>query len=133
MSGAGFATKEVLQDTVGLGELARQAGVAPSAVRFYEQHGLVTAYRTTGNQRRFRPEAACRIMIARVAQQVGLTVREIVEILEDLPADAGQDDWEGIGQRLIDEARARIRRLERVIDAMAASERYCEADPRIDP
>ncbi|HWM75347.1 MAG TPA: MerR family DNA-binding transcriptional regulator, partial [Nocardioides sp.] len=94
-------TKDLMEATLSMGEIARLSDVAPSAVRFYERHGLIAAYRTAGNQRRFLPAAACRIRIARVAQRVGLTVREIAEILDDLPDDAGPDEWSGIGERLI--------------------------------
>jgi MerR family redox-sensitive transcriptional activator SoxR len=52
-----------------VGELARASGVAPSAVRFYEKHGLVTSERTSGNQRRFYEVEACLIKIIRVAQR----------------------------------------------------------------
>jgi MerR family redox-sensitive transcriptional activator SoxR len=48
--------------SLSVGEVAELAGVAPSAVRFYEKHGLVTAVRTSGNARRFGEEASCRIL-----------------------------------------------------------------------
>jgi MerR family redox-sensitive transcriptional activator SoxR len=131
VSAARFATKEVLAQTLSVGELSRRADVAPSAVRFYERHGLVTAYRTAGNQRRFRPDAVCRIKVARVAQQVGMTVREIVEAFEALPADCGPEDWQRIGARLADEGKARIRRLEQVVADITTNEVLCEIDPRI--
>ena len=125
-------TKDLLEATLSMGEIARLSDVAPSAVRFYERHGLVSAYRTTGNQRRFLPEDVCRIKIARVAQRVGLTVREIVEVLDELPDDAGPDEWGGIGERLIEEGRARIRRLERAVTDIASSEMLCGVDPRLE-
>jgi len=133
MTGIGLATKDVLGQTLSVGELARLAGVAPSAVRFYERHGLVMAYRTSGNQRRFRRDAACRIRVARVAQQVGMTVREIAEAFETLPDDWGPDDWKRLGDRLVAEGEARIRRLQRVVAEIGTSEVLCEVDPRIGP
>jgi DNA-binding transcriptional MerR regulator len=60
-------------------EVARESGVAASAVRYYEEHGLIKAERTSGNQRRFSTTAPCQIKIALVAQRVGLTLREIAE------------------------------------------------------
>jgi MerR family redox-sensitive transcriptional activator SoxR len=132
MSVSGPVTKELLQATLSMGELARLAEVAPSAVRFYERHGLVTAYRTSGNQRRFAPEAVCRIKIARVAQRVGMTVREIAEVLDELPEDSGAEEWGQLGQRLIEEGMARIRRLERAVTDIASSEMLCGVEPRIE-
>jgi MerR family redox-sensitive transcriptional activator SoxR len=101
-------------------------------VRFYERHGLVTAYRTSGNQRRFAPEAVCRIKMARVAQRVGLTVREIAEVLDELPEDSVAEDWARVGERLVEEGRARIRRLERAVTDIASSELLCDIEPRIE-
>ena len=132
MTASGRVTKELIDTTLGVGEIAQLAGVAPSAVRFYERHGLVTAYRTSGNQRRFLPEAVCRIRIARVAQRVGLTVREIAEVLDGLPEESGAEEWAWVGERLVEEGRARIRRLERAVSDIASGEELCRVEPRID-
>ena len=133
MNSSGVFTKELLDVTVSVGEIARLAEVAPSAVRFYERQGLVTAYRTSGNQRRFLPEAVCRIRIARVAQRVGLTVREIADVLDDLPRNSGETEWHRVGELLAAEGRARIRRLERAVDDIASGEELCRLEPRIEP
>ena len=133
MSAAGPVTRELIEATLSMGEIARLAGVAPSAVRFYERHGLVGAYRTSGNQRRFLPESVCRIKVARVAQRVGLTVREIAEVLEALPENSGPEEWAWVGERLIEEGRARIRRLQQAVADIASGETLCAVDPRIDP
>lgn len=131
MSSGERVTKDLLRITLPMGELARLSGVAPSAIRFYERHGLVTAYRTTGNQRRFPPDAVCRIKMARVAQSVGLTVREIAAVLDELPDEIGPADWERVGRRLVDEGVARIRRLERAVTEIASGARLCDVAPRI--
>jgi len=125
-------TKDLLERTLSMGDVARLAGVAPSAVRFYERHGVVTAYRTSGNQRRFLPVAVCRIRVARVAQRVGMTVREIAEVLGTLPEDCGPDDWDRIGRRLVAEGEARIRRLERVVKEISVNEELCSINLRIE-
>ena len=44
-----------MQDALTIGELAARSGVAPSALRYYERLGLISARRTTGNQRRYDP------------------------------------------------------------------------------
>lgn len=73
-------------DELGLtvGEVARRAGMAPSAVRFYEDEGLISASRTEGNQRRFAPAELRRISVIRAAQAVGLTLGEIRSALDVL-------------------------------------------------
>ncbi|WP_249412283.1 MerR family transcriptional regulator [Micromonospora endophytica] len=70
--------------TLGVGDVAVHSGVAPSAVRFYDNHGVIRAVRTSGNQRRFDESAACRIQVAKLAQRAGLTVREIADLFADL-------------------------------------------------
>lgn len=124
-----MSTQPAMEPTLSVSEIASQAGVAASAVRFYEKHGLVAAERTSGNQRRFLPGAACRIQVARVAQRVGLSVREIAEILDDLPQDPGPDDWHDVSEALISEARRRIADLEASLAMLGSDARLCEIDP----
>ncbi|BCJ46508.1 hypothetical protein GCM10010168_61470 [Actinoplanes ianthinogenes] len=107
-------------------EVAAAAGVAPSAVRFYEQHGVIRAERTSGDQRRFDDAAACRIKVAKLAQPVGLTVREIAEILGRLPDDPACDDWGRVAETLIAEAEARTAALKAQLAAMNSGARLCE-------
>lgn len=112
-----------------VGELARASSVAPSAVRFYETHGLLSSERTPGNQRRFRDGDVCRTKIIRVAQRVGLSVAEIRAVLDELPAEPSPDDWEHLAGRLVTEAEARIRQLRRVLAEITSADRLCELPP----
>ncbi|WP_436520217.1 MerR family transcriptional regulator [Actinoplanes sp. HUAS TT8] len=109
-----------------VGEVAAEAGVAPSAVRFYEQHGVIRAERTAGDQRRFDENAACRIRVAKVAQRVGLTVREIADVFADLPDRPACEDWGRIADTLIAEAEARTAALREHLSAMSSGARLCE-------
>jgi MerR family redox-sensitive transcriptional activator SoxR len=112
-----------------VGEVADLAGVAPSAVRFYEKYGLITSVRTSGNARRFGEEASCRIRIARVAQRVGLTVREIAEIFDQMPGGAMGADWEAVERRLVERAQQRIAQLRRTLADIASGAPLCEMEP----
>ncbi|MGJ9422926.1 MerR family transcriptional regulator [Aeromicrobium sp. CF3.5] len=112
--------------TESVADIARAAGVATSAVRFYERHGLVQATRTSGDARRFEVDAACRIKVAKVAQRVGLSVREIADILAVLPSDAQPKDWNVVCQTLIGEAEERIASLRATLDALGGDARLCE-------
>ncbi len=107
-------------------DVAAASGVAPSAVRFYEKHGLVGAQRTAGDQRRFSDDAVCRIRVARVAQRVGLSVREIAELFATLPGDAQQQDWERVAGILIAEADARVAALRHSLEALGSGAKLCE-------
>ena len=117
------------QPFLSVGEVAELAGVAPSAVRFYEKHGLITAERTSSNARRFGEEASCRIRIARVAQRVGLTVREIADIFHQMPDGAMGADWEAVEQRLVQRAQQRIDQLRRTLADIASGGPLCEMEP----
>ena len=69
-----------------IGEVADRAGIAHSALRYYEAEGLVHSERTDGNQRRYHRSELRRIAFIRVAQRVGLSLEEIREALATLPA-----------------------------------------------
>ena len=60
------------------------------------------------------------------------TVREISEILQGLPNDCGPEDWERVGDLLVKEGNARIRRLERVVREITMNEVLCAVDLRIE-
>ncbi len=66
-------------------EVAAATGVAISTLHFYEQQGLIAAQRTTGNQRRYRSDVLRRVAVIRIAQQVGIPLKEIGEKLAQLP------------------------------------------------
>jgi len=62
-----------------IGQVSRRAGVAPSALRYYEEQGLVTAARTAGGARRYQRSVLRRLAFVRAAQNVG-TVRRDVDV-----------------------------------------------------
>jgi MerR family redox-sensitive transcriptional activator SoxR len=107
-------------------DVAATSGAAPSAVRFYEKHGVINAARTAGNQRRFDESAACRIQVARLAQRVGLTVREIAEMFAGLPADPEPEDWGRIAHQLVTEAERRVADLKAQLTSLGSGQRLCE-------
>lgn len=107
-----------LPDQITIGELAARSGVATSALRFYEQRGLIASQRSPGNQRRYTRATLRRVAFIRAAQHVGLSIAEIRAALERLPLDrtATKADWEGLARpwrRSLDE---RIVQLERLRD-----------------
>lgn len=107
-------------------EVARESGVAASAVRFYERHGLVSSRRTSGNQRRFDDDAACRVRAARVAQRVGLSLAEIADVLADLPRDATLEDWMRLHDTLAAEGERRIAELRAALLDIASDRKICD-------
>ena len=78
-----------------IGELASRAGVATSALRFYETKGLIQSERTDGNQRRYPRATLRRVAVIRAGQEVGLSLSEISDALQHLPYDKtpNRSDW----------------------------------------
>lgn len=68
-------------------EVAKAAKVAISTLHFYEREGLITAQRNAGNQRRYRSDVLRRVAVIRIAQQVGIPLKEIGEKLRQLPSE----------------------------------------------
>lgn len=103
-----------------VGEVARRAGVAVSALHFYERKGLIRAVRTGGNQRRYERAVLRRIAVIRVAQDLGLSLARITDALATLPADAapGLDDWARLSAQWRDELDHRIALLQQLRDGL---------------
>lgn len=100
------------------GEVSRRSGVAVSALHFYESKGLVTADRTSGNQRRYRRDVLRRIAFIHFAQRLGISLREIGDALATLPDDRTptKRDWSRLTSRWRDDLDDRIARLQRLRD-----------------
>ncbi|MGH7447388.1 MAG: redox-sensitive transcriptional activator SoxR [Longimicrobiales bacterium] len=99
-----------------IGELARRTALAPSALRFYEDRGLIEAVRTPAGHRRYRRATARRVAFVVFAQRVGLTLEEIRTELARLPVGRipRGDDWarlSGTWSARIDERIAELQRL----------------------
>lgn len=108
--------------TLTIGQLAERAGVATSAIRFYEEKGLVQSTRTTGNQRRYEQSTLRRVAFVRAAQRVGLSLEEVAEALATLPdhRTPTKADWHRISREWkprLEEQIRRIRLLEQRLDS----------------
>jgi MerR family transcriptional regulator, redox-sensitive transcriptional activator SoxR len=112
--------------TLTVSDIARESGVSRSAVRFYDKTGVITAIRTPSNQRRFAEGATCRIKVAKLAQRVGLTVREIADIFAELPTNPDADDWGRVANILIREAEARTADLRARLAELRSGTKLCE-------
>ena len=109
-----------LSPALTIGELARRTGLSVSAIRFYEEKGLVSAIRSSGNQRRFLRADIRRLSFALIGQRLGLSLAEVAAELATLPQGRAptQRDWEQIGERLRDRLSERIALLESVRDRL---------------
>ena len=72
-------------DLLTVADVARRSGFAPSALRFYEREGLISATRTSGGQRRYERGVLRRLAFVRAARNIGLSLEEIAASLATLP------------------------------------------------
>src|SRR3712207_7588273 len=72
-------------DLLTIGELARRSGLAPSALRYYEELGLIVSRRTPSGRRTFERSTLRRLAFVRAGRNVGLTLEEIAAALATLP------------------------------------------------
>lgn len=102
-------------DLIPIGVLSRRTGLAVSAIRYYEDRGLVTSIRTGGNQRRFLRSDIRRLSFVQIAQKLGLGLAEIERELAALPQGRTPNvmDWQRISRSLRKEIDSRIQLLTR--------------------
>ncbi|MFI6076576.1 redox-sensitive transcriptional activator SoxR [Actinoplanes sp. NPDC051343] len=107
-------------DTLTIGDFAVRAGVAPSALRYYERQGLIRAGRTGGNQRRYERGELRRVAFIKIAQQVGVSLDEIREALASLPENRTptKADWTRLSEHWRSKLEARITLMERLRDQL---------------
>ena len=103
-----------------VGELAARAGVATSALRFYEANGLIASERNSSGHRRYRPDALRRVAFIQVAQRIGLALGEVGEALASLPSGRTptRDDWNELASRWLPRIDDQIASLELLRDRL---------------
>ena len=103
-----------------VGDLASRAGVAVSALHYYERCGLIQASRSSGNQRRYARAMLRRVAFIRAAQQLGIGLAEIGEALAGLPQQRTptKADWARLSARWRAGLDARIAALQALRDRL---------------
>jgi MerR family redox-sensitive transcriptional activator SoxR len=111
-----------MESELTIGALSERAGVAASALRYYETEGLIQATRSEGGQRRYTRDTLRRVSFIRVAQQVGLRLDEIRVALESLPENRTPNakDWERLSTSWRPRLDAQIALLERLRDRLGS-------------
>src|SRR5947208_3450250 len=105
-----------MAESLTIGEVSRRSGVAASALRFYEERGLIASERAGSGHRRYRRAVLRRIAFIVFAQRVGLTLTEIGSELAKLPGDRAptRRDWARLSSRWSARIGERIAELERL-------------------
>jgi MerR family redox-sensitive transcriptional activator SoxR len=99
-----------------IGEVAKRSGVAASALRFYEERGLIASERAGSGHRRYPRPVLRRIAFIVFAQRMGLTLEEIGMELDKLPPDRAptRKDWARLSSGWSARIDHRIAELERL-------------------
>jgi len=97
-----------------IGEVAARSGAAPSALRFYEASGLITSYRTDGNQRRYERATLRRIAFIRAGRAAGIPLAQLRAALATRPdiRSPNSRDWERLSRAWQKDLDRRIATLE---------------------
>lgn len=108
-------------DALSVSEVARRSGFASSALRYYEQEGLIEASRSGGGQRRYARSVLRRLAFIRAASNVGLSLDEVRAELEQLPKSRTptKADWTRISRhwrKRLDEQMASLEALRDGLD-----------------
>ena len=109
-------------DDLTIGEVAERAGVATSALRFYEDKGLIVSSRTAGNQRRFKRQVLRRVALIRAAQSAGLSLDAIANALAAHPQSSSPTarEWAAMSSQWRDDVDRRIDELMALRDQISS-------------
>src|SRR3954463_8730100 len=105
-----------MSELLTIGEVSRRSGVAASALRFYEDRGLIESERAGSGHRRYPRPVLRRLAFIVFAQRIGLTLEEIGAELAKLPGDRApaRGDWERLSSGWTERIDTRIAELERL-------------------
>lgn len=109
-------------DLIPIGDFAKRAGIAASALRFYEQQGLLASARSSGGRRLYPRSELRRVAFIRAAQAVGLALPEIAAALATLPGGRTPTaaDWQRLSRQWQPLLDARIEALMRLRDQLTS-------------
>jgi len=109
-----------LKRTLSIGDIADRTGLSVSAVRFYEDKGLVAPERNAGGQRRYTRADLRRLSFVMAAQRLGLSLTAIAEAMSALPADRAPSkaDWTRVATDIEARLEAQISMLQALRDKL---------------
>jgi len=97
-----------------IGELSARTGVSVSAIRYYEQEGLLPPPARRSGKRLFEEGAVARLAVVRLAAETGFTLAEIRQLVTEF----GRHRWRRLAERKLDEIGRAVARLETMADLL---------------
>lgn len=108
-------------EDLAIGEVARRAGVRPSALRYYESIRLLPAPRRVAGRRRYDENTIQMLKVIQLAQQAGFTVAEIQTLLHGFaPETPPAARWQPLARQKLAELDALIERAQRMKQILQA-------------
>lgn len=96
-----------------IGEVAKRAGVAASAIRYYESAGILPRPRRVNGRRRYGEDVLRRLAAVRVAREAGFTISEVKALLGDVDeVTQVSERWRKMAKRKLEDVEALIERAE---------------------
>lgn len=102
-----------------IGAVAKRAGLATSAIRYYEAEGLLPKALRSGNRRVYSESIFERLALIELAQSAGFTIREIKQLLAGFRSSTPPSQrWQRLTKAKVSELEARIEDAERMLGVL---------------
>ncbi len=112
-----------------ISKIAREVGLRASAIRYYEQIGILEPARRVSGQRRYDETVLYRLAVVRRAQEAGFTLDEIRQLFFGfLPSTPISERWKKIAERKMLELDARIRQIQSMQGLLKKLQTCCECE-----
>lgn len=100
-------------ERLAIGDVARRAGLRPSAIRYYERVGVLPPPARVNGRRRYGTDVLRRLAVVRVAKEAGFTVAEMRTLFHGVAdTTAASIRWRGLAERKLAEVDALVARAE---------------------
>ena len=113
------------EKTLTIGQVAAQVRINASAIRFYEEQGVLPAPARVSGQRRYGADAVQKLEALRVAQQAGFTLPEIRDLLDESETEEASARLRTLAERKLPEVRGLIARAQ-AMESWLEAARECE-------
>lgn len=113
-------SKNISKGSLTIGDIASRTGLAPSAIRFYEDKGLLTPFRNAGGQRRYDRADIRRLSFVMITQGLGFSIADIQAALATLPEGRTptKRDWQRLSSAFRRDLDTRITQMQSLRDRL---------------